>query len=151
MSNLNPSTLIAGTQSLRSYELNGVHHHSEGIPSIYRFVYDKQLTQQSGVNFRVPYDVHLLSAWVLVDSSTAINSSSTARISSSDWAGIEQFTITIRVLPFYIGDVIALNLPLVVLKKDIWFTFTPDNFTVNRLVMFGKMVHLNDDVVGGTY
>jgi hypothetical protein len=146
----NESTIVASNYSLRSYERSGVHYHAEAIASYYRLVYPEQNGQQSPINFKMPDNLQLVSCWFQVVDNPIL-SAFTVSISVADWSGIEQYSLSMAILPYAKGSFVALELPFIVMRKDLWLAITPDNFTMEKLMIFAKPVHLQPDILGGRY
>jgi hypothetical protein len=158
MTDIRPSILTTGTQSLRSYEKDGVHRQASPVENYHRFSYFNLLVSSTGasINFFIEEDMQLLSFYIGIPSGTTINSNSRVMVSTYSFGSPVTSNSTLEVelsipaLPLNLGTLIIWEPKFLIMQKD-WTLYLNFNFNINRILFYGKTIYLESNNVGRVY
>ena len=144
---MRPSTILAGTTVLKSYEENGVHRHSRPIDDYYPLIYRGTLSANQKVFFNIPTHLQILS--ILIASTATINAGSNIKLTLRNLTDNATFIVTINAPVEIPAGVVGMfvDFPFLVLSPS-WKLEVSLTFNITYLSFWAKEAYVNDAIYG---
>lgn len=149
-SDIRPSVLTTGSQSLRSYEKDGVHRQAAGLSPYFRFV-ASNVDANAAVNFFMEDDIQLLSVYMNLNPNYSLPNGSTIRVRAYDWGNPTSESLLLSLVvpanPLNLGSLVLWEPRFLAVQKNWTVTFTA-SFSYERMFFYGTPIYVEKEFLG---
>jgi hypothetical protein len=152
MTDIRPSILTTGTQSLRSYEKDGVHRQASPVQAYYRFSFTDLVPAGNELFFEIQEDLQLLSFYIGKPTNVTLNSNSVITVDAYDLSNMTGASapllgVTVPALALNLGSLILWE-PKFLIVQEGWTLSFSANFNYERIFFYGSSVYIEKQLVG---